>query len=244
MENANWFASWFDTDYYHILYKNRDEREAKVFIKNLVNFLHLPTNSFLLDLACGKGRHAVTLSQYGYKVLGVDLSPKNIHAASQYSHETLQFRIHDMREIIPNHSFDAVFNLFTSFGYFNTPEDNLTVLHSIHQMLKDKGFLLIDFMNVRKTIENMVVEETKTIEGISFHIRRTYDNKYIYKQIDFEDQGTEHRHTECVQFLELNDFQRFFDMTGFELVHYFGDFELQPFVPEHSDRLILLAQKK
>ena len=53
----NWYTSWFDSPYYHILYKNRDDKEAGLFMKNLTSFLNLSTSSKILDLACGKGRH-------------------------------------------------------------------------------------------------------------------------------------------------------------------------------------------
>ena len=54
----SWFATWFDSPYYHLLYKNRDEKEAQVFIDNLIEKLQLKKGSKLIDIACGKGRHA------------------------------------------------------------------------------------------------------------------------------------------------------------------------------------------
>ncbi|MEN8885269.1 MAG: methyltransferase domain-containing protein, partial [Winogradskyella sp.] len=73
-----WFASWFDTPYYHILYKDRDYSEAQVFMDNLTNYLNIPNGGKILDLACGKGRHSVYLNKLGYNVTGVDLSEKSI----------------------------------------------------------------------------------------------------------------------------------------------------------------------
>ena len=131
MENVNWFESWFDTSYYHTLYKNRDNKEAERFIGNLVDYIQLPPHSRVLDLACGKGRHSITLFTHGYEVLGVDLSPQSIDHAEYFSNEQLQFRVHDMREVIPGERFDGVFNLFTSFGYFDSSEDNKKVLHAL-----------------------------------------------------------------------------------------------------------------
>ena len=84
MQKKEWFAEWFDTPYYHILYKNRDNHEARVFIKSLVDLLQLPEASSVLDLACGKGRHSITLNEFGYTVLGVDLSAQSIAHANQF----------------------------------------------------------------------------------------------------------------------------------------------------------------
>ena len=74
-----WYASWFDTPYYHILYKDRDYTEAQGFMDNLTNYLNIPEGGKILDLACGKGRHSVYLNSLGYDVTGVDLSEKSIN---------------------------------------------------------------------------------------------------------------------------------------------------------------------
>jgi SAM-dependent methyltransferase len=244
MEKSNWFESWFDTEYYHILYKNRDNKEAEKFISNLVEFLQLPPKSYVLDLACGKGRHSITLYTHGYKVLGVDLSPQSIDQAEYLSNEYLQFSVHDMREVIPNEKFDAVFNLFTSFGYFDSSEDNKRVLNSVNQMLKSNGMLLIDFMNASKVVENLVEEETKIVDGITFNITRKYDGQHIFKYISFNADGQEHNYMERVQALKLTDFIALLEVCGFDLIRTFGDFDLDDFKEETSNRLILLARKR
>ncbi|MFN3940966.1 MAG: YkgJ family cysteine cluster protein, partial [Chitinophagales bacterium] len=84
-----------------------------------------PAVSKILDLACGKGRHSIYLNQLGYDVTGADLSENSIKEASKFANEKLHFKVHDMR--IPfEEKYDAIFNLFTSFGYFENDADNLT----------------------------------------------------------------------------------------------------------------------
>lgn len=239
----DWFVSWFDTDYYHTLYKHRDENEAKRFISNLCKQISLDDSAQVLDLACGKGRHSMTLQKLGFQVLGADLSPNSIALAQEAASENVEFRVHDMREIIPNKQFDAVFNLFTSFGYFDTTDDNLKVLSSIHAMLKPGGLLVLDFMNVQKVIAHLVPEETKEIDGLHFHIQRRFDGAHIFKHIEVVDQGESHHFTERVQALTLRDFTSILTTAHFKILHTFGDIELNPFEPEISDRLIIVAQK-
>ena len=70
----NWFENWFDSKYYHILYKSRDNKEAELFINNLVSYLRLKKDSKIIDVGCGKGRHATYLSFLGFNVTGIDLS--------------------------------------------------------------------------------------------------------------------------------------------------------------------------
>lgn len=243
MEQKEWFASWFDTSYYHQLYNNRNEDEAKLFISNLLDFLKLDKNAKLLDLACGKGRHAKTLNEFGYDVLGVDLSPNSISIASEMKKEHLDFQVHDMREPIQGKTFDAVFNLFTSFGYFDETTDNERVCSAIAKMLNPHGILVIDFMNAEKVIANLVAKEEKTVDNLDFHITRRCYGKHIFKQIQFEDQGEMYDFTERVQALKLKDFQMLL-ATQFRILHTFGSFDLKPFDTSTSDRLIIIAQRK
>lgn len=244
MNDKQWFSSWFDTPYYHTLYKNRGEKEAKFFINTLIDHLQLPKDSKVLDLACGKGRHSITLNELGYNVVGADLSANSILEAKKWENERLNFLVHDMREVIPNHSFEAVFNLFTSFGYFDSTDENKTVLHSISKMLNNEGILVIDFFNASKVIRELVADEIKMIDGIEFHIRRNFDGTHIFKYIDFVENGKEFSFMERVQGLNILEFKRLFEQTGFELISTFGDFNLNPFDEEDSNRLIMIAQKK
>ena len=68
-----WFKEWFDTSYYHKLYEHRNEEEAESFITLLSDHLKLSKGSLILDLPCGRGRHAIFLEQLGYQVIGADL---------------------------------------------------------------------------------------------------------------------------------------------------------------------------
>lgn len=243
MECKEWFEDWFDTSYYHTLYKNRNDEEASAFIANLLEFLKLEKKSKVLDLACGKGRHSLTLSQFDYDVLGVDLSANSISCAKQNEHEMLRFEVHDMRKVIKDKKFKAIFNLFTSFGYFDNISDNEYVVQSMYEMLEDKGFLIIDFMNSVKVIENLVEEETKDVDGIRFHLERKYDNEHIFKHIRFAIEEEKFHFMERVQALREMDFVQLLTSNKFNIISTFGDFSLNPFDEKTSDRLILIAQK-
>ncbi|MFT4943871.1 MAG: 2-polyprenyl-3-methyl-5-hydroxy-6-metoxy-1,4-benzoquinol methylase, partial [Flavobacteriales bacterium] len=83
-EDTSWYASWFDSPYYHILYKDRDDSEAADFMRRLTHYLELDTDAKILDLACGKGRHSRHLSTLGYDVTGVDLSEESINYAKKF----------------------------------------------------------------------------------------------------------------------------------------------------------------
>lgn len=234
-----WFSSWFDTPYYHILYKERNEREAQLFMDNLTHYLNLPENAKVLDLCCGKGRHSIYLNQLGFDVIGADLSENSIAEASNFSNESLHFKVHDMREPFEE-KYDAIFNLFTSFGYFENDDDNLTTLKAIKNSLTDYGFAVIDFMNVNQVIDTLVPEEVKTVDGIDFHLKRYVADGHIFKEIDFEDQGKKYHFTEKVKALTLQDFEAMMDEAGIYLLDIFGDYKLKKFHKTESERLIMI----
>ena len=239
----NWFDTWFDTKYYHILYKNRDFNEAELFISKLTNELKISKQSQILDLACGKGRHSIFLNKLGFTVTGVDLSKESIAYASKSSNPTLNFFVHDMREKISGKSFNYVFNLFTSIGYFEDDSENVKMLKSIDSYTNKDGVLVIDFMNAFKVINNLVKDEVKEIDGVIFNISREVINGFIIKTIQFIDEGKRYKFQEKVQALELADFKEFFKQTNFSIFKVAGDYNLGNFDLEKSNRLIIFAKK-
>ena len=238
-DETTWYASWFDTPFYHILYKDRDNTEAESFMHTLTNYLNIPESGKILDLACGKGRHAIYLNSIGYDVTGVDLSENSIEFAKQFENETLHFNVHDMCKPYKQ-QFDAVFNLFTSFGYFNKEEDNLNTIKSIKADLNKFGFGVIDFMNTEFIIDNLVPEETKTVDGIEFKLKRYVDNGYIFKNIEFTFQGKEYSYQERVRAFTLSNFKTLFEQAGVYLLDVFGDYKLHKFDAKQSNRLIMI----
>jgi SAM-dependent methyltransferase len=245
MDNkTQWFADWFDSPYYHLLYKNRDLKEAEMFIDNLVDFMKPDVNARFLDLACGKGRHSIYLNKKGFEVTGIDLSQQSIEHATQYSNNTLTFYKHDMRYPCRINYFDYVLNLFTSFGYFESDREDASVINAIEKELKHKGKVVIDFMNTAKVIANLIINETKTMEGITFNISRKVENDFIFKQISFDDKGKHYLYEERVKALTLADFEKHLSANQLKVLNLFGNYQLQEFNQETSDRLIIIAQKQ
>jgi len=239
----SWFANWFDSPYYHTLYKNRDEREAQVFIDNLIHYLQIPKGSKLIDIACGKGRHAKYFNQKGMDVVGVDLSPNSINTAKKDENKNLQFLAHDMRENYKEDTFDIVTNLFTSFGYFEDNKDEQKAINAMASNLRKEGLLIIDFMNAKKVIANLALNEQKTIDGIQFDITRKVKDGYILKDIRITDEKKEQQFQEKVKAITLADYSEFITNAGLKIIDIFGNYKLDDFDEEISDRLILICKK-
>jgi SAM-dependent methyltransferase len=239
-----WFESWFDTPYYHQLYNNRDYTEAESFITKLTADLQLPQNSRIIDLACGKGRHSVFLNQLGYDVLGLDLSRHSIEFDKQFENKTLKFNVHDMRSPIDADPVEAVFNLFTSFGYFDRENDDQKVFQSVYDVLKPGGFFVLDYLNEEYVRKNIIPEFVTKRGDIEFRINKKIEGRHIVKDIRFEADGKSHHFFEKVKLHTLEAINSYASDCGFERIKIWGDYQLNEFEKETSLRCINLFKKK
>lgn len=244
----SWFANWFNTPYYHILYNDRDFTEAENFIKNLTLELQLPPQSKIIDLACGKGRHSIFLNRLGYDVLGVDLSEESILHNKNFENETLTFGVHDIRDelypAVTSEKVDAVFNLFTSFGYFEEEEEDKKVFISVKNALKNHGIFILDFLN-EKFVKNTLVEETTINKGgIEFNIKKRIENHHVIKDIFFEDKGEKFHFFEKVKLHTIEQIQSLAESCGFEVIKIWGNYHLENFEKETSPRCIFYIKTK
>lgn len=241
--DSEWFNDWFASPYYHILYKNRDFDEAKFFIDNLSKHLNFQAQHKILDLACGKGRHAIYLNQKGFDVVGLDLSEENIAFAKQFENRDLRFVRGDMRDFFLENSFDFVLNLFTSFGYFETESEHLKVIRCVADRLNFEGYFVLDFFNPDKMITDILPFELKKIDAIDFHIYKTIENGFIIKKIVFEDQNQKHQFQEKVKIISFDSFVEYFNQTSLKVQSVFGDYALNPYDKNKSERMIFVTRK-
>jgi SAM-dependent methyltransferase len=243
---AQWFENWFDSPFYHKLYFDRDEEEASLFIGNLMRYLQPPANSFMLDVACGKGRHSRTMADYGNTVTGIDISPQSIAFAKQFEDDYLEFFEHDMRLTFRINYYHYAFNLFTSFGYFNSQREHDDALRTIAQSLKPNGYLIFDYLNSFYVEQHLIPSQKKEIDGTVFNVRKWKTNLHFVKQIQIEDNSltTPLLFQEQVAAFTLVDFEKMLQKQDLTITATFGDYELNPFEQNNAKRLIIIAQKK
>ena len=245
MQVKEWFSTWFDSPYYHILYAQRDEVEAAAFIRSLQSKLKLHPGAQVLDVACGKGRHDITLHDLGLHVKAFDLSPSNIEQAQAFATDNLSFFVHDVRNALsPEFHFDAIFNFFTSFGYFDSQAENQQAFQVLSDVLKKEGVFVLDFFNPSYVIAHLIEEESLVRGGIHFKIKRWESEGYLYKSIDFEDQGECFHFEERVELISKNAFIAYAAQAGLHLVDLLGDYKLGSFDEKNSSRMIFVWVKK
>src|SRR5699024_534285 len=152
--------TWFVSPLYEVLYADRDEEEAARLINLLVDYLPDHDGLKVLGGGCGRGRHAINLyknvnSSYvkGCRVTGIELSERAIAEAKKQAEEDqlegIKLKVQAMRKPLPG-KFDAVLNLFTTFGYFKEDSENKRVLDSVNQMLQPGGVFVLDYLNAVK----------------------------------------------------------------------------------------------
>lgn len=242
----DWFEEWFDSPLYEKLYANRDEKEAAKLVEMLEQTLPLDECSNILDLGCGRGRHAINLNKKGYNVTGIDLSKQAIATARCKAEEMglddIRFEVRDMRNPLPQ-KFDAIVNLFTTFGYFESDEENASVLASVRQMLKPGGIFVLDYLNAKNVKENYRPSDEGEFQGINYEIERYVKGNSIFKEITFSGDNIDgkKRYAERVKLYDLNWFEK--EMAKYDLAidKVYGDYEGHDFNPETSSRMLIVS---
>lgn len=246
MSSKEWYKDWFNSEYYHKLYFERDETEAEHFIERLLEHLKAPAGSRMLDVACGKGRHSKFLAAHGYDVTGIDISPDSIAFAQQFASENLHFFVHDMRLLFWVNFFDYVFNFFTSFGYFGTRREHDDAIRTIAASLKKDGIVLFDYLNVHYVEDRLIHNEVKTIGETQYEIHRWHDEDHFFKRMIVTDPGLQKpiEFTEQVAKFNLGDFTDMLAFQNMQVVEVFGDYGLNSYDVRKTPRMIVVAKKQ
>lgn len=237
-----WFKHWFGTRYYSLLYGHRDVEDARQWVEAILGRWQLAQGSAVLDLACGRGRHAFFFAEAGMRVTGVDISEASINEARE-TVPGAEFAVHDMREPFRPATFDAVCCLFTSLGYFEDLEDDRAVFRAVLAALRPGGRFVLDFMNTGLVIRDLVADERVSKEGIDFKLHRSCDRGVLVKCITVKDGAEVHRFEERVQALTPDQLQAMAREAGFEIEDRTDGPELLPFDAMNSQRFVLWMRK-
>jgi SAM-dependent methyltransferase len=230
-----------------VLFPDSRIQEAQKEIEQILVLTEIPDGAAVLDLCCGIGRHSLELARRGFRVTGVDRTRAYLELASAAAgRESLSLELiqEDMRTFHREESFDAVLNLFTSFGYFEDPRDDQRVVENIYASLRPGGVLVMQLMSKevlsrifrpRDWYEQdglIVLEERKVRRSWSWvESRWTLISKERRVDLDLS-----HR------LYSASELTLLLQGCGFGNVAACGDFDASPY-DEKANRLVVVARK-
>lgn len=245
-ETASWWRTHFEDNPTH-----RPAYQIKSQIDGVERFLGLEPRSRVLDLACGAGRQTLELARRGHRVLGVDSSAEPIaeaRAAAKCERLNVHFVKTDIRQIPYRAEFDAVVNLFTSFGYFPNERDDLRALEAVRKGLKPGGKLLMDLLNkewLMRHFEPNFWEQGEDGKGavVLDHISFNFETGRLdnHRTIVTKD-GTRSPSFVSFRVYTLTEMKNLITRAGLTYRQSWGGFDGSSYGME-SSRMILLAEK-
>jgi SAM-dependent methyltransferase len=238
----DWYKDWFGTRYYALLYGHRDERDAAPWVTSIVERWQPQPGERLLDLACGRGRHALHFARQGLRVTGVDLSAASIQEARLRVPDA-EFMVHDIREPFPGEPFPYVSCLFTSLGYTADVNDDLRILQTAARALSSGGRFVLDLMNPTYVIDRLVPLEEREIDGVRFEVRRWFDTEFIHKEITVLENGHYSTFREQVRMLRPEQVETMVLQCGLVVEDRTDGPVLTPFKTADSQRYVLWTRK-
>lgn len=237
---SEWFTRWFGKEYLN-LYPHRDDREARSVVRMIRNTVPLRAEGRALDLACGSGRHTRALCKHTWTV-GLDLSMDLLQVAISES-PLIPYVRGDMRALpFATGAFHLVVNLFTSFGYFSSDDENRLVLNEVSRVLVPKGVLVLDYLNADQVRARLIAQDTCRVGNrvVTQRRRITADGRYVEKEISAT--GFERSFVERVRLFEPDDIRCLLHDAGLVVDRELGDYAAGPLAPD-SPRAIFFAHR-
>jgi SAM-dependent methyltransferase len=221
---------------------------AKTETDGVLKLLSLNPGARILDLCCGPGRHAVEMAKRGYKVTGADRNKAYLERARISATGLgldIEFVEEDMRRFVRPGAFDAVINLFTSFGYFEDEAENLQVLKNIHLSLKPGGIALFDTIS-REIAKRDFVERTWIEVGDILLLDQrsvSKDWKWMSPRWIIVRNGKRQELHWKIRLYSAAEFKALLQGTGFKGVRAYGNLEGLPY-GRNAKRLVVVAHKR
>lgn len=225
-----------------------DER-SDCEVAGVARLLGLTAGQSLLDCPTGYGRHALRLAQLGLRVTGVDINDAELAVARAQNTKGAEFLKTDMRHLDFQADFDAVINMFYSFGFFATDEENFQVLVNFYNALKPGGkFLMHTDVHIPRVAQNKYkhVEQRQLKSGRQLEIVDIYDDTTKRMNGTWRLLG----HNQTVQELtpysvRVYTFGEFADWcykAGFSQVVAYGDWHATPLTNDSEDMIVVASK--
>jgi SAM-dependent methyltransferase len=246
---AQWYREFFDDLYLRVYQPLEAPEQVRREVDFIVKALDLPAGAKVLDLCCGQGRHSLELARRGFQVVGVDLSEALLYAARKRAESeglSVTFLHCDMREIDFADEFDAVINMFTSFGYLESEAEDEKVLGKVAQSLKSGGKFLLDVVNRDRLVRDFQAREWHAAdEGWLVLEERTFDHlsgRMETRWVCVARDGVRYERLSSVRLYTASELRTMLERAGLKVTNLFGDYDGSTYSWD-SQRLIVVACK-
>ena len=232
-QGSAWYVDFFRLDYLNVYGHMFTEERAKKESAFVASALELKPGASVLDLCCGQGRHAVQLAKRGLRVTGLDLNPEYLELAKQAAKAgkvTIKTIAADMRKIPFKNKFDAIVNMYSSFGYLESEAEDLKVLESAAKALKAGGRILLDMLNREWAIDNYIQNDWHTgADGTLYIERRDLDLATSRMHVHFivvdPNGGRRGSIGHIIRLYTLTEMTRLLERVGMRVTAVFGGFD-------------------
>lgn len=256
---TEWIKATFDQRnqlYEHVFVPSQEETERQA--QFVIDFAKLTPSDRVFDAGCGTGRHVLSLARKGIHIDGLDISPVSINEAKK-SIDSLSLKlpkpelyIDDIRELPQKHPelagcYSLAINLFSSFGYYESDEEQLTLLRGINYILQLRGALLLDLPNKDFILQHFSDESEFTIDDLTARVTRRYDSNRsrIETKTTVTDGQMEDVMNVVMNLYSYADIAKLLQQAGFSIEKVARDFTGVDFDPQDSNckRMLILARK-
>ncbi|MCB9833513.1 MAG: class I SAM-dependent methyltransferase [Planctomycetes bacterium] len=231
MSEPAWYERAFDAVYREV-YPHRSDEQALAEVDFVLDLLGPEPAAPVLDLCCGHGRHALALNRRGFPVIGIDLSRDLLGLARRRRLDHSLFVRADMRRLpIATGTMAAAFSFFTSFGYFESSDEDLLVLQEIARVLRPDAPFLLDFLNAARVRRDLVPESRRRQAQFRIHERRSIDeaSRRVLKDVEvLADDGRRHNYHESVRLYEPEELEALCLRAGLDVKSRLGDLAGEP----------------
>ena len=226
---SEWFRDWFDCNY-ELVYNHRTDTEAERFVSRWpLNWSDF-AGTQALDIGCGNGRFCRAIGRRGLKAIGIDLSLDQLSLARKGCIDnSSSFVRADMRQLPLRGRFSLVASLFTSFGYFETDQQNREVLDNLTQLLLPSGTIILDLPNRQFTVNRVKAKPvtSRQSEGVTIveERRLTEGNSRVEKEITITSSGKTSHYRESIRIFSADELLEMTSEAGLtNVVPLWGDY--------------------
>lgn len=250
MAKQEWFENEnFWNNYAPIMFDSKRWAEAPAVAEAVCRIAGLSKGAKILDAGCGPGRISVELALRGLEVTGVDLIQSELDAAAETAADEnvdLELIRADLRTFKSDKKFDCAVNLYTSFGYCDTIEEDAQILKSIFDSLRDGGYFILENLSRETAIMNFTEGEWFERAGktvlTQFEVVGAWEGLRSRWILIDNKTGGKIDHEFVQRLYSAVELKRILLGLGFKSVEIYGNYDFSPY-NQNAKTMVIVARK-